>query len=346
MKLSFLSLACTVSLALAAPHRRDLYALKDKHPVPSKWTQIRRAPKDHTISLRIGLKQGSFAELEKQLYQVSDPSHEKYGQHLSQSEVHKLVAPSETSLAAVHDWLEENNVSLDTLSYSQSKDWVVVALPVSAVENLLDTEYHVYEDDEGTQMVRTPHYSLPRALHRHIDVVQPTNYFGDAKRMGRPFNWRYAEAHVAADQDLTPANYDWNSKSASAGVSAVCNASAVTNLCLRTLYNTVDYVPQAPKQNSVALTAYLNETANISDFHVFLSRQRKDATLDYTFNVTQIAGGINMQGLETTYYGERDVEANLDAQTIGGLCVPLLPLCSLHLSTDLCEKVASYIRVP
>lgn len=131
--------------------------------------------KDHTISLRIGVAQGSFGELEKQLYEVSDPDHHRYGQHLSADEVSALVAPSEHSLNAVHDWLEDNNVRLDQVEYTPAKDWVVVALPVSEIEQLLDTEYHLYENDAGDRIVRTPQYSLPKSLHSHIDVIQPTN---------------------------------------------------------------------------------------------------------------------------------------------------------------------------
>ena len=50
------------------------------------------------------------------------------------------------------------------------------------LEDLLDTEYHVYENSAGTKLIRTPQYSLPGHLHKHIDVIQPTNYFG-----GKPY---------------------------------------------------------------------------------------------------------------------------------------------------------------
>lgn len=301
---AFLAVCFAVGV-FAAPHKRDSYAVKDKHYVPPQWKQLDRAPKDHTISLRIGLKQSSFEELERHLYEVSDPEHERYGAHLSNEDVSGLVAPSSDTLAAVNSWLEENDIRLDQLSYSASRDWIVVPLRVSEVESLLDTEYHVYENAENTRLVRTTQYSLPRTLHvstsngfvgsfkwkiqlttfqAHIDVIQPTNYFGDAKAMGMPF--RFTHEASAPHHDYTPPGYDWHHPKpySSANLSAVCNASAVTNLCLRSLYNTVGYVPQVPDVNTVAMTAYLNETANISDFHIFLSQQRKDASLDYTYS--------------------------------------------------------------
>ncbi|EMC91834.1 hypothetical protein BAUCODRAFT_306249 [Baudoinia panamericana UAMH 10762] len=326
--MKFVAILCTAVAVMAAPHTitsRGDFAVKDTHSVPPQWKKLRKAPADHTISLRIGLTQASFSELEKRLFEVSDPANERYGQHLSAEEARNLAKPSAEALSAVHDWLHDSDVRPDTLTYSPSRDWITVALPVAKIEQLLNTEYHVYENDEGTKLVRTPEYSLPRGLHRHIDVIQPTNYFGHPKAMAQTL--RVVDADIEPHLDLTPPDYPWHrtkplSPYSTANLSAVCDESAVTNLCLRTLYRTVDYVPQVPELNSVAMTAYLNETANISDFHVFLSRQRKDASLNYTYNYTTINGGINFQSLETTYYDQRDNEANLDAQTIGGFIYP------------------------
>ena len=79
MRTTLLSLLCVVSSALAAPHRRGEYAVKDRHPVPPHWKQLARAPKEHVVEMRIGLKQRNFEELERQLFEVSDPTHERYG---------------------------------------------------------------------------------------------------------------------------------------------------------------------------------------------------------------------------------------------------------------------------
>lgn len=122
-------------------------------------------------------------------------------------------------------------------------------------------------------------------------------------------------------QELTFAGE--NSKIASSGdAAAVCNVSAVTSLCLRTLYNTVDYVPKVPQLNYVGTTNYLNESANYSDFHIFMSKYRSDSKPSYQYSYQTIDGGINMQAPETEFYGDRDVEANLDVQTVGGIVYP------------------------
>ena len=43
--------------------------------IPKGWVEHGDAPADHTIDLRIGLRQDRFDELVDHLYQVSDPAH-------------------------------------------------------------------------------------------------------------------------------------------------------------------------------------------------------------------------------------------------------------------------------
>ena len=323
MKISILAFTLLCSPHAASLNLYKNYVLKDSHVVPATWTQLHRADPDHVLNIRIGLKQNSFDELEKRLYEVSDPAHKLYAHHLSQQEVQRLVAPSNDALLVVHSWLERNEVSLTNIQHSPAKDWVSIPMPVSKAEYLLQTQYYAYEDEQGVKIIRTPQYSLPAALHGHIDVVQPTNYFGNPTAMRRPFRLssdqpvsRINEHQLEHSEHVSPAH-------GRTDVQRVCNESAVSNQCLRTLYRTVDYVPQAPYLNEVAMTAFLKETANISDFHLFLSRFRPDASQDYTYNYTTINSGPNNQApLPKQLLGLLDVEANLDSQTIGGFVYP------------------------
>lgn len=58
---------------------------------PQSWKNLGLAPPDHILHLRIALPQSDFAALERHLYQVSDPAHERYGAHLTREEVEALV---------------------------------------------------------------------------------------------------------------------------------------------------------------------------------------------------------------------------------------------------------------
>lgn len=68
--LALLSAVLAAHSAIATPIRaRSPYVVKETHNPPREWTKLDRSKGDHVISLQIGLKQGNFAELEKQLYE-------------------------------------------------------------------------------------------------------------------------------------------------------------------------------------------------------------------------------------------------------------------------------------
>lgn len=72
MHFSFLSLLLLGNGALGRVVRRfpsSSYQLKEHHNAPRAWTRIGAAPPEHVLSVRIGLTQGRFSELERNLYE-------------------------------------------------------------------------------------------------------------------------------------------------------------------------------------------------------------------------------------------------------------------------------------
>lgn len=292
------------------------YAVKETHFVPRGWSRVAKPSSDHLIDLQIGLKQERFHELEQHLYQVSDPSHERYGQHLSEDQVNELVKPSDDALSQVQGWLHSHNIFNSHLDFSKAKDWISVRLPIDAVEKLLDTDYSVFRHEDGTHLVRTPQWSLPQHLHEHVVAIQPTTSFLRASPERRTL--------IPVEQvgDLVTSGLSaWavsNPHSATPpAVSDVCVNTKVTPDCLRTLYETYDYTPQAPNGTvSMGLTNYLGEFNNRTDVASFLKQYRPDAAgAADTFAETIIADGQGTAG-----HGQ---EGNLDAETILGIAYPL-----------------------
>ena len=115
------------------------FTVKETIPSPRKWTQTCHAPPDHRLQLKIALPQPNFHVLEQHLYEVSDPGHSRYGQHLSKGEVEELVAPHAESIALVDEWLRFYDVDIEVVPRSPAKDWVAVHVPVSVAESMLDT---------------------------------------------------------------------------------------------------------------------------------------------------------------------------------------------------------------
>ncbi|KAI0015195.1 tripeptidyl-peptidase 1 precursor [Xylariomycetidae sp. FL0641] len=303
--------------AVASPlvRSRTPYQLKESHSVPRQWKKVARAPAEHVIDLQIGLKQNNFAELERQLYEVSDPDHAKYGQHLSAESVNELVAPTDETLDLVHEWLAENGVTVS--KYSAAKDWITVSLPIGEIEQLLDAEYHVYEHKNGAKVARSPKWSLPYHLHERIDTIQPTNSFFRARA-------EKSEAFLAP-VDMKNLKTVSNNET----LSKVCNISSVTPECFATLYDTKGYQVRATDKNTVAFTNYLGEHPIRKDAELFAKKYKPEA-LDSAMYFPQISlasgpGDYPLTADELEL--QTSIEANLDIDAILGQS-PETPLVS------------------
>jgi tripeptidyl-peptidase-1 len=69
MHVSIGFLAAIATQAIATPIARSPYAVKETHYVPRDWSKLERSHGGKTIQLQIGLKQGSFDELDRHLHE-------------------------------------------------------------------------------------------------------------------------------------------------------------------------------------------------------------------------------------------------------------------------------------
>ena len=215
----------------------------------------------------------------------------------------------------VKEWLADNEVDASELSYTAAEDWITVTLPISKVESLLDTESHVYGHEDGSMLVRTPEWSLPRHLHDHIDTIQPTNSFFRASPKARAMK-------TVKTGNLQPGFHRKFLHEPT--VEEACNVTGITPLCLRTLYGTLSYKVSAAGKNKVGLNDFLGESNNRSDTHIFLEELRPKAAhaaYDFTFDVFN--NGPTYQGLTAAELAAgTEQEGDLDVQTILGIDYP------------------------
>lgn len=298
---------------------RSPYSLKERHVVPAGWRRIGPAPPYQKINLQISLKQDRFEELESHLYAVSDPSSDRYGQHLSQLDVNELVKPSAEAFDLVHEWLADHGYGANNITYSAAKDRLKISLPVVAVEKLLQTKYSIYRHEDGTRLVRAPAWSLPGCLHEHVSTIQPVNsFFRALPRRQRLRKVPMTEAAKA--QMLVASRMDM----ATASLKDVCNATAIVPNCLRMLYKTDKYTVQAADKNSIGIANYLGEYNNRSDIGIFLSQFRADANAPFQINVTALNGAVDQRTPNTAAQNANGtgLEGNLDAEYVFGITYP------------------------
>lgn len=302
-----------VPLILAKPLFSRWENVRVKHAwkeVPSGWQDQGPAPTDHEMTMRIGLKQGNLDRLLASLYEVSDPTHSRYGQHLTKEETDALVRPHADTINTVDAWLVHHGISPSSCHRSGAGDWIALNVTVAQAERMLDTKYNVYSHSPSSDaVVRTLSYSLPSVLHDHIDVITPTTYFGTMRSMRKTsfLQPEIAPAPPQADSDslVRPIS--------AAAVPSSCS-STITPACLRALYNTASYVPAASSTNKLGIAGYLGEYANDADLQTFFKKYRTDAVGTKMTHI-QINGGGNNQN-------DAGTEANLDIQYTEGISYP------------------------
>lgn len=246
---------------------------------------------------------------------VSDPDHARYGNHLSIAEVNDLVKPTDESTDMAREWLHEH-VAPEHVEASPAGDFLSFTLPIAKIEEMLQTNYSIYQHEDGSTLVRTHEWSLPLHLHEHIVAVQPTTAFIRSVPQAKTY------VSVPGNAAYDPTAQDYNGKPT---VDKVCDTAGVTPLCLRTLYGTVDYKPKAAGRNQIGLANYLGELNNRSDASIYLERYRPEAISGaHSFKQISIANGSLQQTPETLAQlkAGTGIEGALDVQTILGVSWP------------------------
>lgn len=147
--------------------------------VPKGWEISGPTPRGQTIELHFAVKQRNVGLLHDKLMQVSMPSSPEYGKHLSNREVHELIAPERAHLEAVLSFLKEHGAKLET----DNADIISAIVPVETAEAMLNTNFMTLTHKSGEKVQRTPGgYTLPESVAAAVDFVSPTVHVPGVRR--------------------------------------------------------------------------------------------------------------------------------------------------------------------
>ena len=137
---SLLAVPFAAALVSAGHYKRTLHKIKESiERPPDDWLRHDSAPSDHLLELDIVLPQPHFHILEKHLYEISDPDHERYGAYLSKGEAEELMAPHPETLDVVSEWLSSHGIEGEHVYRSSAQDLVTIRVPVALAEEMLNT---------------------------------------------------------------------------------------------------------------------------------------------------------------------------------------------------------------
>ncbi|EIW56212.1 subtilisin-like protein [Trametes versicolor FP-101664 SS1] len=265
--------------------------------VPLDFFNTGPAPAEETLKLRFALAQSTPYAIVDALYKVSDPKSPQYGQHLSKSEVEKLVAPSSAAVDAVNAWLQQN--SLNGTALSPSGDWVGFEVPVGKANTLFNANFSVFEHGtSGKQAIRTMLYSLPPSLQGHVDLIHPTTSFPAPVAKGEI---------VGIKRSVEPVRL------AKRNLTADCTDETIPE-CVQFLYD-IPLTPATNASNRLGVTGRFGNSAHFSFLQQFLEMFRPDMNSSITFSVVGIDGGTNDQTGPSVSEGELDIQYTVGLAT-------------------------------
>ncbi|KAH8990414.1 subtilisin-like protein [Lactarius hatsudake] len=296
-----LSILATVPLAVLvtplAPPWNDVLVKHAWNTVPADWESLGPPPAGTLINLHVALKPCNENALIDALYEVSTPSHPKYGTHLSKEETRSSLSTPGLLTTECRPPPSQRHTGGGWLT--------LTGVPVSQANEMLGASYQLYRP-AGTNdrtILRTVGYSLPIVLHTHVQTVAPTTYFGP---MRTPPQTQSVRAKAA------PA--DVGSREPVTAMSSRNEPEVITPEILRWLYKTFAYVPAATDRNVLGIAGYNDEYPSPQDLGWFMSAFRSDVKAP-AFTVEKVNDGKYDPS-------KPGIEANLDMQYTQAIAYP------------------------
>lgn len=220
---------------------------------------------------------------------------------MSQKDIDAIIAPRDESGDMVMSWLESAGLRSHA-SYSPRGDSIIIEASVSQVERLLDAKYEPYVNTESHDSVlRTLEFSLPAVLKGHVDMVQPTTFFG----------FRAYRSAISAIRPLDETTVAVEDKTEAVEAVKGC-ASHVDPTCLANLYDFTGATNYTT--GLLGIGGFLEEYAIASDLSTFLSKYATESNTGESFTCVAVNSGSC-----PTDASEAGDEANLDVQYARGI---------------------------
>ncbi|KAJ5885263.1 polynucleotide 3'-phosphatase [Penicillium taxi] len=280
-KLRIFITICLIQLAFAA---RSGFQFMEHVDAPPGWSRGEAPAPSSLIKFRLALIQPNITAFEQSVIDISTPENPRYGQFMTREELTEILNPDPSGLDRVLSWLKSNNVSEDLIQVKSN--WITFNVTIAQAQHMLNTQFNIYHNDESnTTIVRALHYSVPREVYSHIQLIQPTTWFGYSKP-------QLLEKPVVTTQDDLVTD---------------CG-SFITPDCLRVIYGLYDTQAKPDVKNRLGIAGFLDQYARHSDFYDFIKEYATNST-DANFSIVSINGGLNREESFTA-----STEASLDIQ--------------------------------
>ncbi|RKU41457.1 hypothetical protein DL546_002597 [Coniochaeta pulveracea] len=254
---------------------------------------------------------------------------------MTAEEVIDYFAPSYKSVNAVRSWLASVGVPADRILQSVNKQWLAFDVPVHRAEEILHTQYYIYQHTEsGIHNIACPDYHVPRHVQAHIDYITPgirllsagykDKQMTSIRRQAVKRQFEPDHIHVTVSPDSNTAE-EW----AELLHPGPCT-SDITPTCIRNQYHIP--IPSTSRQplpgNELGIFQSLSQHYHQADLDAYFSTVPSPRIPNGTAPLLRSINGAEGETSNQAYAGE---EADLDFE----VAIPLIyPQKTVLFQTD------------
>ena len=156
-------------------HTTNTHVFKESIPQLTSRMDIlkqSRMSSDYNHEVIFVIKQKNMEQLTRFLHDVSDPSSDIYGQHMSHAAVANLTSNPQ-GRETVLEYLHATGATV--VAETLSGEYITATAPITVWEEMFKCEFYMFhqtqENDIIRKVVRTESYSIPAVLNNHVDSV-------------------------------------------------------------------------------------------------------------------------------------------------------------------------------
>ena len=168
-----LTVALLLTLALVASTCQAIETNRKAPTLPAEWVKVKKAVNDDTeVIVTLTLRQQNLDELKQIASDVSEPTHSKYGQHLTMKQVHALTKPTEETYQIINTWFDESGAAITNIESLQGGSVLRLTMSAKDVKVLFKTTVS-YVQLKGTKemKIRAGDITIPSKVAKEISAI-------------------------------------------------------------------------------------------------------------------------------------------------------------------------------
>ncbi len=168
MKISSILLLGALAVCIA----EAIETYRREPELPKEWERLHPAKDTTDMVVTLSLRQQNLGELAQIAHEVSEPTHHRYGQHLSMKQVQDLTKPSEKTYSMLNKWFDESGARISKVEPLQGGAVLRLTMSVKDIRTLFKTTVtHIKLSGSEDTKLRAGDLKIPSYVSNEISAI-------------------------------------------------------------------------------------------------------------------------------------------------------------------------------